>query len=178
MDILKFQKKSIFRSYLAISVLGISYKLNIKYSTVNSINLNKRDKDFELILPKQYKNSDNIDIINHAIMKLYSELAPSELEYSLELVRHIVKFAPDDYKIERLKNNFYKTTKDKILVINPDIIQYSKEIINVTLIQAFCKMQFNKNSNAYKNAIKNAMKCYEEYKNEIDINANAFTMVG
>ena len=42
------------------------------------------------------------------IKKLYDEVAVKNLEYSLELARHIFKFAPDDYKIQRLKDSYYK----------------------------------------------------------------------
>ena len=176
MSILKFEKKAISKSYLTIAILGICYKLNIKYTSSNCIKLTKKNNEFELILPKQYKNSDNIDIINLTIQKLYLELAPQELEYSLELVRHILKFAPEDYKIERLKNEYYKITKNKVLVINPDIIQYSREIINTTLIQAFCRMKFKPNSNAYKLCLKQALYDYASFNK---LNATTFiSMVG
>lgn len=164
MKVLNFEKNFISKSYLTISVLGNSYKLNIKYTASNSIELTKKDFEFELVLPKKYKNCDNLDIINLSIQKLYSELAPKELEEALELVRHIVKFAPEDYKIENLKDEYYKIAKNKILVISPDIIQYNREIINTTLIQAFCRMKFRPNSKAYKETLKNAINCYEEYK--------------
>lgn len=164
MNIINFEKKFICKSYLTIGILGNSYKLNIKYSSNDLIELIKKDLEFELILPKKYKNSENINIINHAIQKLYSELAPKELEESLELARYILKFAPEDYKIERLKNEYCKATKNNILVINPDIIQYNREIINTTLIQAFCKMKFKTNSKLYKETLKKAMINYENYK--------------
>ncbi len=164
MKILNFEKKSTYKSYLTIAILGNSYKLNIKYTTASSIKLTKKGPEFELVLPKSRKNLDNIEIINHAIQKLYSELAIEELEESLELVRHILKFAPEDYKIDYLKEDYYKITKNKVLVISPDIIQYNHEIINYTLIQAFCRTKFRANSTNYKIALKNAIKCYEEYK--------------
>lgn len=164
MSILKFEKKSISNTYLTISLLGINYKLNIKYTTSNSVELIKKDGTFDLLLPKKCKNTDNIDIVNQAIQKLYSEIAPKELEDSLELVRHILKFAPEDYKIQRTENCFYKILKTKVLVINPDIIQYSKEIINTTLIQAFCKTYFKQNTKQYKETLKTALENYEHYK--------------
>lgn len=164
MNILNFEKKFISKSYLTISVLGNSYKLNIKYSASKVVELIKKDNDFELILPKKYKNMDNLEIVNQTIKKLYSEIAPKELEYSLELVRHIVKFAPEDYSIERLKNCYYKVVNKNCLIINPDIVQYNREIINTTLIQAFCKMKFKVNSKAYKENLCRAMNCYENYK--------------
>lgn len=168
MKVLNFEKKLTYKSYLTIAILGNSYKLNIKYTTSNSIELTKKDFEFELTLPKKFKNLDNIDIINLSIQKLYTELAPKELEEALELARHIVKFAPEDYKMENLKNEYYKIARNKILVISPDIIRYNREIINTTLIQAFCKMKFRPNSNAYKEALKNAMTQYEEYRLHIE----------
>ena len=170
MNIVKFENKFIQKSYLTISILGKSYKLNIKYVTSNIIELSKKDDlCFELFLPKQYKNRDNIDIINQVIGKLYSEIAPKELEHSLELIRYLLKFAPEDYKIERLKAAFYKV-KNKVLYINPDIIQYNTEVINTTLIQAFCKMKHKLNSKAYKEFLMNSLEKYENYKETINYN--------
>lgn len=164
MKVLNFEKNPIYKSYLTIAILGNSYKLNIKYTTSNLIELTKKGSEFELVLSKKYKNLSNIEIINHAIQKLYAELAPQELETSLELVRYLLKFAPEDYKIEYLKEDYYKIAKNKVLVISPDILRYNREIINTTLIQAFCRMKFKLNSKAYKEALRNAMKQYEEYK--------------
>ena len=169
MSILNFEKKVVSKSYLTISVLGNNYKLDIKYTTANCIELQKNNFGFELILPKRYKNKDNVEVINHAIQKLYTEVAKRELEISMELVRHIVKFAPEDYQIKRIKNSFCKSTRDKVLVINPDIIQYSREIINTTLIQEFCKMKFKSGSKAYKEAIKTAIQRYEGYKSNSNL---------
>ena len=95
------------------------------------------------------------------------KLANTELEYSLELARYIFKFAPEDYKIERLNDVFYKTIKNKVLIINPDIMQYSRDIINTTILQAFCKMKYKVNSKAYKEALENAMNKYEKYRKQI-----------
>lgn len=177
MNILKFENKFISKSYLTISILGKSHKLNIKYTSSNIIELLKKDDlCFELTLPKKYKNRDNIDIINQVIGKLYSEIAPPKIETSLELIRYILKFAPEDYKIERLKDSFYKI-KNKVLYINPDIIQYNTEIINTTLIQAFCKIKYKTNSKAYKEYISNSLEKYENYKEKLKQN-NSFYMVG
>ena len=164
MNIINFRKTYIAKPYMVISLLGKSYKLITKYTSSNNINLTKKDSEFILSLPKRYKNLNNQDIISQATEKLYTEFAPKEIEDSLELARHILKFAPDDYKIEKLENSFYKSIKRKILIISPDIIQYSKEIINTTMIQEFCKMKHNQNSNIYKQVLKNALTEYENYK--------------
>lgn len=168
MKVLNFPNYIFNKSYLTISVLGKSLKLNIKYlSTSHSVELVKKETEIDLFLPIKYKNKSNIDVINSAIGKLYFQLANVELEYSLELARHIFKFAPEDYKIERLNGIFYKNIKNKILIINPDIMQYSRNIINTTLLQAFCKMKYKENSKAYKKALELAMEIYEKHRIEM-----------
>lgn len=164
MSILKFNKTYNLKSYLTISILGKSYKLNIKYTSFNCITLNQKDLEFNLLLPKKYINKDNIEIINKSIKKLYTQIAPKEIEDSLELARYILKFAPEDYKIERIKNNYYKLLNKNVLIINPDIVQYNKEIINTTMIQEFCKMKYGEKTNEYKIALKTALNKYENYK--------------
>ena len=171
MGILTFPKLIFNKSYLTISILGKTFKLNIKYSSISSVELIKKDCEVFILLPKTYKNYDNSDIISLAIQKLYYDIAVKELENSLELARHILKFAPTDYKIERLKNSYYKCTKDKKLIINPNIFQFNLEIINTTILQAFCKTKFKENSLAYKKALKNALEKYEIYKSSTTYSA-------
>lgn len=164
MGILSLDKKSQFQSYLTISILGRNYKLNIKYVASGCIEIKKDGVDFVLCIPKKYKNADVGEIVTQAVQKLYTELAKNELDTSMELARHVTKFAPEDYQIKRMNGTFCKAMKGKVLVINPDLIQYSREIINTTLIQEFCKMEHRNGSKAYKEAIKLAMLAYDKYK--------------
>ena len=106
---------------------------------------------------------DNMNIINLAIQKLYNEIANTEIEYAMEVARHILKFAPEDYSIKRLNNEFYKCSKNQI-VINPDIVKYNRDIINTTVLQAFCRIKYRVNSNQYKALLSSAMNEYEIYK--------------
>ena len=171
MSILNFPQLVFNKSYLAISLLGVSYKLNVKYSNTLSIELIKKDNEIDLLLPKKYKNYDNSDIINLAIKKLYDDTAKEELEASLELARHILRFAPEDYRIERLKNSYYKCTR-KTLIISPDIVQFNKDIINTTIIHAFCKVKFKANSVAYNTALESALENYNLHKNSSSTRKN------
>ena len=165
MSIIKFRKTVNNQTYLTVSVLGQSLKLNVKYTNTSSIELNKKDTEINLFLPKSYKNLENIDVINMAIQKLYNTIAETEIEYAMEVARHILKFAPEDYSIKRLNDEFYKCSKNKI-IINPDIVRFSREIINTTIIQAFCKTKHKPNTIAYKNLLNNAINEYEIYKNK------------
>ena len=163
MSILNFGKAVNNQTYLTVSVLGQSLKLNVKYTNTSSIELNKKDTEIDLFLPKAYKNIKNVDVINMAIQKLYNTIAETEIEYAMEVARHILKFAPEDYSIKRLNNEFYRCSKNKI-IINPDIVRFNREIINTTIIQAFCKTKHRPNSVAYKKLLMNSMNEYEIYK--------------
>lgn len=164
MSVLKFRKTANNQTYLTVSVLGQSLKLNVKYTNTSSVELNKKDTEIDLFLPKNYKNLENIDVINMAIQKLYNTIAETEIEYAMEVARHILRFAPEDYSIKRLNDEFYKCSKNKI-IINPDIVRFNREIINTTIIQAFCKTKHKPNSIAYKKLLNDAMNEYEIYKN-------------
>lgn len=163
MKILKFKGKEYNKTYLAVSVLGNSYKLNIKYLNTKSIELNQKEAEIDLIFPKAYKGKDNTEIINMSIEKLYNKIADTEIEYAMEVARHILGFAPNDYEIKRLNNEYYKCLKKEIIV-NPDIVKYNREIINTTIIQAYCKTKYRSNSIAYKKLLNSAMNEYEIYK--------------
>ena len=165
MKIVNFRKNISSKSYLTVSVLGNSLKLNIKYLNTSEIELNKTNTEITLLLPKKYKNMDNMDLINIAIQKLYNEIAIQEIEYAMEIARHILKFAPEDYLIKRLENDFYKCSKGKIIV-NPDIVKYNRDVINTTIIQAFCKIKYRQGSEKYKKLLQDAISRYEIYKNK------------
>lgn len=165
MGVLKFRKTVSNKNYLTVSVLGQSLKLNIIYTNTPSAQLTKKETEIDLYLPKLYKNMENIDVINLAIQKLYNTIAETEIEYAMEIARHILKFAPEDYSIKRLNNEYYKCFKKQI-IINPDIVRFNREIINTTILQAFCKTKHRPNSIAYKELMAKAMNEYEIYKNK------------
>lgn len=158
--------KNINKTYLAISILGKSLNLNIYYRNNPIVELDKGEKSITLYLPNKYKKMDNVNIINMAIEKMYDEIAEIEIENAMEKIRLILGFAPEDYKIERMKDSFCKV-KNKNIIVNPDIVKYSKRVIETTLVQAFCKAKYRTSSKAYNTALKLGMEKYEEFKYQI-----------
>ena len=163
--ILNFKEIFVQKSYFSVGLLGKNLKLNIDYSNVNNIDVNKLENEINIILPMHYKHSDNMNIINLCIQKLYNEVAIYELEYAMEFARHIFGFAPEDFKIKRLANEYYKYA-NKTLTINPDIVQFSEEIIFTTIIKAFCKIKYRNGSKKYLDSLETGLKEYEKYKNK------------
>lgn len=165
--IIDLSKPVEIKTYLTVSVLGKSLNLNINYKKINVPELDLGEKDVNIYLPMRYKESGTVDIVSMAIQKMYDEIAQIEIANSMEKIRVILGFAPEDYKIFRMNNNFIKNNKNKTITINPDIVKYNRKIIETTLVQAFCKTKFKENSKDYKELLKYSIEKYENYQYKI-----------
>ena len=70
--ILNFKKTFIQKTYLSVDLLGKNLKLNIKYSKIDRAEVNRLENEISITLPMRYRHSDNMDIINLCIQKLYN----------------------------------------------------------------------------------------------------------
>ena len=162
MGIVSFKSNSNQKTYLAVSVLGSSLKVNIKYKNISTVEVNKEISEVNITLPKEYKNKDNTQIIELSIQKMYKKIAETEIEYAMEVARHLLSFAPEDYSIKYLNEDYYKCSKSN-LIISPDIVRFNREVINTTIIQAFCRLKYRYGSTKYKRMLSKAMNDYEIY---------------
>ena len=165
--IIDLSKPVEIKTYLTVSVLGKSLNLNINYKKINVPELDLGEKDVNIYLPMRYKESGTVDIVSMAIQKMYDEIAQIEIANSMEKIRVILGFAPEDYKIVRMNDSFIKNNKNKTITINPDIVKYNHKIIETTLVQAFCKTKFKENSKDYKELLKYSIEKYENYQYKI-----------
>lgn len=165
--IIDLSKPVEIKTYLTVSVLGKSLNLNIYYKKINVPELDLGEKNVNIYLPMRYKESGTVDIVSMAIQKMYDEIAQIEIANSMEKIRVILGFAPEDYKIVRMNDSFIKNNKNKTININPDIVKYNHKIIETTLVQAFCKTKFKENSKDYKELLKYSIEKYENYQYKI-----------
>ena len=117
------------KTYLTVSVLGKSLNLNINFKNINVPELDMNDKEVNLFLPVRYKKIGTVEIVSEAIKKLYSEIAEIEIANSMEKIRVMLGFAPEDYTIRRMSDTFIKNSRNKTIIINPDITKYNRKII-------------------------------------------------
>ena len=96
------------------------------------------------------------------IEKMYDEIVEEEIADSMEKIRIILEFAPEDYIITRMKDSFCKCVRNKVVKVNPDIIKYNKKIIEISLIQAFCETMYKKDTDDYKDLLQYAIEKYEK----------------
>lgn len=165
--IIDLSKPVEIKTYLAVSVLGKSLNLNIKYKKINVPELDMNDNEVNIYLPMRYKDTGTVDIVSEAIKKMYDEIAEIEIANSMEKIRVMLGFSPEDYILKRMNDSFIKNNRNKTITINPDIAKYSRKIIETSLIQAFCKTKFKENSKEYKNLLQKSINRYENFEYRI-----------
>lgn len=150
----------------SVKIFGVHYNLDITYKYIKAPKLNVEDKVIKIILPNKYKKVNKDTILELLIDKMYDAIAEKELDIIMEKVRLTLKFAPEDYEFARIDKTLGKCYEDKI-VINPDIVMYSKEIIEYIIFHEFCHLKFKKHSKKFYEMIKSYMPNYEYYACEV-----------
>lgn len=146
-------------------VFGEDYSIQITYKKINNPELNLCGKIIMVILPNKYKKNGDTRIIKLALEKMYDEIARIEIENIMEETRIMLNgLAPENYEIKRISNRLAKTNKDKIIIINPDIIKYNKQVLRYVVLYEFCHLKYRTNSKKFWNMIEKYMPSYEEYE--------------
>ena len=86
----------------------------------------------------------------------------------MEKARILLGFAPEDYKIQKMKNTLGKCTQDKTIILNPEIVKYSKSIIDYIVIHQFCHLKYKTHTKGFYQMIKKYVPDYENFIKEIN----------
>ena len=92
-----------------VKVLGNDYRVKIVYKNVKIAMLDVEDDTIKLTLQNKYKKMNNTQMLDLAIEKMYESIAKVEIERAMEKTRIMLGFAPEDYKIEKLKNDHFSS---------------------------------------------------------------------
>lgn len=144
-----------------VPVLGVDYKVKIIYKNVKCAELNVEDRIIKISLPNKYKKESNEKILDLAIDKMYNEIAKVEVERAMEKTRLLLGFAPEDYKIKKLNNRLGKCEDGKI-IINPEIVKYSREIIDYVVLHQYCHLKYKTHSKGFINMLEKYEPKYEK----------------
>ena len=88
----------------------------------------------------------------------------ASIEEIMEKIRIKLKFAPEDYKIQVMKNTMAKCTQDNQIIINPYIVKYDKETVEYMILHEYCHLKYKTHSKGFWELIKKAMPQYEKYE--------------
>lgn len=139
-----------------VPVLGTDYKVKITYKNIKIAQLDVEDKLIKISLPNKYKKENKEKILDMAIDKMYEQIAKVEVERAMEKTRILLGFAPEDYEIKKIKNALGKC-EDKKITINPEIVKYSRNIIDYIVLHQYCHLKYKTHSKGF-------MKMLEQYE--------------
>lgn len=141
-----------------VPVLGIDYKVKIVYKNIKITQLDVEHSTIKISLPNSYKKAENKQILDLAINKMYEQIAKVEIERAMEKIRVLLGFAPEDYKIEKMKNVLGKCVDNQI-IINPEVVMYDRKIIDYVVLHQYCHLKYKTHSKGF-------MKLLEKYEPE------------
>ena len=150
-------------------IFGENYEIKIIYKKINNPELNLNGKNIEINLPFKYKKNEDIRILKLALEKMYDEIARIEIENIMEETRIMLKgIAPDNYIIKRIPNKLSKISRNRTIIINPDVVKYNKDVLRYVVLYEFCHLKYRTNSKKFWNMIEKYMPSYEQYEYVID----------
>ena len=162
------QEKKYIRNEI-VKLLGDDCKVVINYKNLKKPTLTVEGKDIKIYLPNKYKKLDRDEILVKLIEKLYDLVAQTEIESSMERVRKLVGFAPEDFEIKRIENKMGDCIKEKeLIIINPDIVKYDREIIDYIILHQFCHLKYKTHSKGFYEVLNKYMPKYKKYEEKIN----------
>lgn len=161
------EKKSILEKNI-VKVFGEDYHLKINYKIIRNPELNLDNKIIKIDLPVKYRNVDNTKIVTMIIEKFYFRLAEKEIEQIMEKNRVNLKIAPNDYILKKDSENLGKFLEDKkVILINPDIVKYNRDIIEYVILHEFCHLKYKTHGKNFYKIIERYIPNYKEIENKI-----------
>ena len=96
-----------------VPILGINYKVKIVYKNIKIAKVDLEKTTIKISLPNKYKKCNNEKILNLAIEKLYEQISIVEIDNAMEKMRVMLKIAPEDYEIKKIRGAYGKCEKKK-----------------------------------------------------------------
>ena len=146
-----------------VKVLGNDYRVKIVYKNVKIAMLDVEDDTIKLTLQNKYKKMNNTQMLDLAIEKMYESIAKVEIERAMEKTRIMLGFAPEDYKIEKLKNDFGKCD-GKNIIIDPTVVMYKREIIDYIVLHQYCHLKYKTHAKGFYKILEKYCPNYEKYE--------------
>ncbi len=150
-----------------VPVLGIDYKVRITYKNVKFVQVDVEEKLINISLPNKYKKVSNVEILDLAINKLYEQVASTEIERAMEKSRIMMGFAPEEYEIEKMK--MLGKCEDGKITINPEIVKYSRKLIDYVVLHQYCHLKFKTHAKGFYELIKQYEPNYKKYENILKV---------
>ena len=151
----------------SVNIFGKRYDIHFKYENVKTPELNiEKNYKIKIIIPNKYKKIGNGPIVEMSIKKMYEQIANNEIESIMEKIRRMLGIAPEDYNIEEMNKTLGKCTNGKI-TINPELMQYKREIIEYVVAHEFCHLKYKTHGKKFYQIIEKNFPQYRNYEKAI-----------
>lgn len=147
-----------------VKIFGKPISVKVIYTKIKNPELDLVGNIINVYLPTKYKRTGNTAIVKIAIEKMYQEIARVEIENVMEETRIMLNgLAPENYEIKPIKGRFAKTTLDKTIIINPEIVKYDKQLLRYVILHEFCHLKYKNHSKGFFEMMEKYMTNYENY---------------
>ena len=154
-------------SMQSVKIFGKNYDVQVKYTNIKTPELNLvQNYKIEIMLPNKYKKIGNEQILKISIEKMYEQIANNELEAIMEKTRKMLGLAPEEYEVAKMKNILGNCINGKI-TINPELMQFKKEIIEYVIAHEFCHLKYKTHGKRFYEIIEKHIPDYEKYERQI-----------
>lgn len=143
-----------------VPVLGVDYKVKIIYKNIKITELDVENKTIKISLPNKYKKVANKEILDLAIEKMYEQIANVEIERAMEKTRIMLGFAPEEYEIAKIDT--LGICKNKKITINPDVVKYSRSVIDYIVLHQYCHLKYKTHSKGFYELMKKYQPDYKK----------------
>ena len=151
----------------SVKIFGKKYDVKVLYKNIKTPELNiESNFKINVILPNKYNKIKSEEILKIAIQKMYEQIAKAEIDNLMEKIRIMLGIAPDEYKLEKMENTLGKCIENTI-IINPELMQYKKEIIEYVIAHEFCHLKYKTHGKKFVELIEKYFKEYKSYEKEI-----------
>ena len=151
-----------------VKIFGRYYDIKVSYKNIKTPELSlEENSEIKIILPMKYRKIGNEQILKISIQKMYEQIAINELESIMEKVRIMLGIAPEEYRIENTEKTLGKCI-DKIITINPNLMQFRKETIEYVILHEFCHLKYKSHCKKFYEIIEKNIIDYKKYEKELE----------
>lgn len=165
---LKEYEEDDFTNIQSVKILGKNYDVKVIYKNIKTPELNLgKESEIKITLPSKYRKVGNDRILKISIQKMYEQIAKDEIEDIMEKIRIMLGIAPEEYEIQNMEKTLGKCT-GKTIIINPELMQYKREIIEYVVAHEFCHLKYKTHGKRFYEILSKNFDNYKKYEKQIE----------
>ena len=150
-----------------IRIFGKDYALVIAFGLISNPTLNLKNDVVEICFPKSYQKYKIDSLVLLIIKKMYKTIAEKELDFFMEMARHTLGFAPDNYTIVDLNRPLATVIDKSEILFSSNIVKYDKKTIEYIVFHEFCHLKYRNHTKKFYELLEKYYPNYRYYANKL-----------